>query len=424
MAEFTHLHLHTAYSLLDGAIRLPDLFAKCKEFGMDSVAMTDHGNLFGAVDFYKKAKEAGVKPILGCETYVAGNDRKDRSQRTNHHLILLAKNQEGYANLRYLNSMGFLEGFYYHPRIDKPLLKKHSAGLYGLSACLGGELAQQLLNGGYERAKETALEYRSLFEDDHFFLEIMPNGLPEQDQVNEAWRKLSRETGIGLVATGDCHYVNRSDAKAHEILMCIQQGKTIEDKNRLQHDVDAYYIKSPAEFNQHFFDIPEALENAVKIAKSCNVELELGKTYLPRYKVPEGWDIPGYFRKVAADGLERRFGEFHRLGKKVDHDQYRARLEIELDVICKMDFPGYFLIVWSVGKTNCTRRNPSVPPWHRRVDKMSLARYAIPGCPRSRWVLPPLLVCGIIGRAASRKLAKRLGSCEPRVLALPAAPSP
>src|SRR5690242_559280 len=248
MAEFTHLHLHTAYSLLDGAIRLPDLFAKCREHGMDSVAMTDHGNLFGAVDFYKKAKEAGVKPIFGCETYVAGNDRKNRTQRTNHHLILLAKNAEGYANLRYLNSMGFLEGFYYHPRIDKPLLKEHSEGLIGLSACLGGELAQVLMNQGYEQAKESALEYKSLFADGDFYLEVMPNGLKEQEDVNGSWKKLALETGIGLVATGDCHYVNRTDAKAHEILMCIQTGKTIQDKGRLQHETDAYYIKSPAEF--------------------------------------------------------------------------------------------------------------------------------------------------------------------------------
>ncbi len=346
MAEFTHLHLHTAYSLLDGAIRLPDLFAKVKEFGMDSVAMTDHGNMFGAVEFYKKAKESGVKPIFGCETYVAGNDRFNRKDRTNHHLILLAKDNEGYANLRYLNSMGFLEGFYYHPRVDKPLLKQHSKGLFGMSACLGGEIAQTYEHQGYEKAKEAALEYASLFDEGSFFLEVQPNGMKEQDDLNDALRKMARETGIGLVATGDCHYVNREDARAHEILMCIQQGKTINDEKRLQHQVDAYYIKSPAEFNEAFKDLPEALENTVKIASQCNVELELGKTYLPKYKVPEGYDIPAYFRRVSEEGLERRFKEFQALGKKFDADQYRARLQTEIDVIVKMDFPGYFLIVW------------------------------------------------------------------------------
>jgi DNA polymerase-3 subunit alpha len=346
MAEFTHLHLHTAYSLLDGAIRLPDLFPKVKEFGMDSVAMTDHGNMFGAVDFWQKAKAHGVKPIFGCETYVAGNDRFDRNSRKNHHLILLARNNEGYANLRYLNSMGFIEGFYYHPRIDKPLLKKHSAGLFALSACLGGETAQALMKEGYEKAKEVALEYRDIFEPGAFHLEVQPNGLEKQEQVNDAWKKIARETGIPLVATGDCHYLTRPDARAHEILMCIQQGKTIHDEKRLHHKNDAFYIKSPAEFNEYFKDLPEALENTVKIAKACNVELQLGKTFLPRYGVPEGYDLPSYLRKVAAEGLERRFKEFATLGRKFDPDVYRARLEVELDVICKMDFPGYFLIVW------------------------------------------------------------------------------
>ncbi len=346
MAEFAHLHLHTAYSLLDGAIRLSDLFPRIQEFGMDSVAITDHGNMFGAVDFYQKAKAHGVKPIFGCETYVAGNDRKNRENRKNHHLILLAKNREGYANLRYLNSMGFLEGFYYHPRIDKPLLREHSKGLFGLSACLGGEVAQALFKEGYARAKEVALEYHDIFEPGAFHLEIQPNGLEKQEEVNDAWRKISRETGIPLVATGDCHYLNQKDAKAHEILMCIQQGKTIHDEKRLHHKNDAFYIKSPGEFNQYFKDIPEALENTVKIAQACHVELELDKTYLPRYQVPEGFDLPGYLRKVAAEGLERRFQEFAGHGKKVDPDLYRGRLATELDVICKMDFPGYFLIVW------------------------------------------------------------------------------
>src|SRR6478735_8806203 len=308
MAEFTHLHLHSQYSLLDGAIRLADLFPTVKKYGMDSVALTDHGNMYGMVDFYKKAKDAGVKPIFGCETYISATDRFDKSERKNYHLILLAKTQAGYKNLQYLNSMGFLEGFYYNPRIDKKILKERSQGLVGLSACLGGEVAQTLMKEGYERAKEVALEYKSLFEDDSYFLEVQPNGLAEQEQLNDALRKLSRETGIGLVATGDCHYVNMADWKSHNILMCIQQNKTVNDKDKLEHQTPSYYIQPPEEFNKKFADIPEALENTVRIAKMCNVELELGKTYLPKYKVPEGFDLDTYVRKVAADGLEKRLG--------------------------------------------------------------------------------------------------------------------
>jgi DNA polymerase-3 subunit alpha len=347
MAEFTHLHLHSQYSLLDGAIRLPDLFKRVKHFGMDTVALTDHGNMYGMIDFYKRAKAEGVKPIFGCETYVSGN-RFDRTERKNYHLILLAKNQEGYRNLQYLNSMGYMEGFYYHPRVDKKLLKERSAGLFALSACLGGEVAQALMKGGYEEAKRSALEYASLFEEGAFHLEIQSNGLSEQEQVNDAWRRLSRETGIPLVATGDCHYVERTDARAHEILMCIQQGKTIHDEKRLHHKTDAYYIKAPGEFNAAFHDLPEALENTVKIAKACHVELDLGKTYLPKYGVPQeyGDDLDGYCRKVASEGLEARFKELSARGAKFDPDRYRERLRTELDVICKMGFSGYFLIVW------------------------------------------------------------------------------
>jgi DNA polymerase-3 subunit alpha len=346
MAEFTHLHLHSQYSLLDGAIRLSDLFPTVKKYGMSSVALTDHGNMYGMVDFYKKAKDAGVKPIFGCETYISATDRFDKTERKNYHLILLAKTNEGYKNLQYLNSMGYLEGFYYHPRIDKKLLKDRSKGLVGLSACLGGEVAQTLMKEGYERAKEIALEYKSIFEDGSYFLEIQPNGLDEQETLNDAIRKLSRETGIGMVATGDCHYVNMADWKSHNILMCIQQGKTLNDPGKLEHRTPSYYIQPPEEFNKKFHDVPEALENTVKIASMCNVELDLGKTYLPKYKVPEGFDLDSYVRKVAEDGLERRFRELTERGRAFDPDQYRARLRIELDVIVKMGFSGYFLIVW------------------------------------------------------------------------------
>ena len=346
MAEFTHLHLHSQYSLLDGAIRLADLFPTVKKYGMESVALTDHGNMYGMVDFYKRAKEHGVKPIFGSETYISATTRFDKTERKNYHLILLARTQEGYKNLQYLNSMGFLEGFYYNPRIDKQLLKDRCAGLTGLSACLGGEVAQTLMREGYDRAKEVALEYKSIFEDGCYYLEVQPNGLPDQENVNDAWKRMSRETGIGLVATGDCHYVMKADWKSHNILMCIQQNKTVNDDKKLEHTTPSYYIQPPEEFNKYFHDIPEALENTVKIAKSCNVELELGKTYLPTYKVPPEYDLDSYTRKVAADGLEARFAEQAARGHKFDVDQYRERLRIELDVICKMGFSGYFLIVW------------------------------------------------------------------------------
>ena len=343
--EFTHLHLHSQYSLLDGAIRLKDLFPRLGELSMDAAALTDHGNMFGAIDFYKKAKAAGKKAIFGIETYVCA-DHNDRQNRRNYHLILLAKDLAGYKNLQYLSSKAYLEGFYYHPRIDKQLLKDHSQGVIGLSACLGGEIAQTLLTHGYEQAKEMARGYASLFEPGDFYLEIQPNGLADQDKVNEEWRRMSRETGIPLVATGDCHYIHERDAKAQEVLMAIQQGRTLNDEKRLKHEVSSYYLKSAAEFNQHFHDVPDALENTVRIARACNVELKLGKPMLPRYRVPEGFDIPSYFRKVAQDGLERRFQEFRDLGKKFDPDQYRAQLAREADVIVQMDFPGYFLIVW------------------------------------------------------------------------------
>jgi DNA polymerase-3 subunit alpha len=351
MPEFTHLHLHTAYSLLDGAIRLPDLFPRVLGQGMKTVAVTDHGNMFGAIDFYKQAKEAGVKPIFGCETYVSSTERKDRSNRRNFHLVLLAKNNEGYRNLAFLNSMGFLEGFYYHPRIDKGLLREHARGLVGLSACLGGELAQALMKQGEEKATEVALEYASIFEPGQFFLEVQPNGLEEQEQVNQSWRRIAKKTGIPLVATNDCHYVNRTDARAHEILMCIQQGKTVHDERKLHHKVDAYYIKSPEEMNAYFNDMPEAMENAARLGAECKVELELGKLQLPKYRVPgaapeDDAARDEYLCKIAREGLERRLLEARARGRTLEVDQYRERLERELGVICKMGFAGYFLIVW------------------------------------------------------------------------------
>ena len=347
MGEFTHLHLHTQYSLLDGAIRLKDLFPRVLELGMDTVAATDHGNMFGAVDFYTRAREHGVKPIFGCETYVAASDRMDRTNRRSYHLILLAKNEVGYKNLSYLNSMGYLEGFYYNPRIDKQLLAKHSDGLIGLSACLGGEVAQTFHKQGVAEAEKVALEYKNIFAPGDFYLELMPNGLPEQDELNDELSRMGPRLGIPLVATNDCHYVEQTDAKAQEILLCIQSGKTTADEKRLRHTVDSYFIKSPEQMNQAFKHLPEVLENTVAIASKCNVELDLNSTYhLPNYRVPDGYDIDGYFVEIVNRGLERRFGEIRARGRSFDPDEYRHRVEHELGIIKQMGFSGYFLIVW------------------------------------------------------------------------------
>ncbi len=345
MAEFTHLHLHTQYSLLDGAIRVDELFPRVLERGMKSVAMTDHGNLFGAIHFYETAKAHGVKPIFGCETYVAP-DRLDKTERKSNHLILLAKDQVGWKNLSYLNSMGFLEGFYFNPRIDKKLLKEHSEGLVALSACLGGEVAQTITRKGPDAAIEVARQYDDIFGRGNFFLEMMPNGLEEQEQVNGHLVEISKKTDIPLIATNDCHYVDRKDARPHEILLCVQQKRTINDEKRLKHTSDAYWVKSPAEMDSYFKHIPQALENAAKIGELCKVEFDLKQNHLPRYKVPEGYDANSYVRKISEEGLKQRLDAAVRLGQKVDGDVYLQRLELELGVIERMGFSGYFLIVW------------------------------------------------------------------------------
>jgi len=344
--QFTHLHVHTQYSLLDGAIRVKDLFPKVNELGMDTVAVTDHGNMFGAIDLYTEAKAHGTKLIFGCETYVAATDRHDRTNRRNYHLILLAKNQVGYKNLSFLNSKGYLEGFYYNPRIDKQLLRDHSEGLVGLSACLGGEIAQTLEKHGVAAAEETAKEYASLFAPGDFYLELMPTPMPEQETLNGELVRIGRKHGIPLVATNDCHYVNRSDAQAHDVLMAIQTGKSLKDEKRLKHVVDSYYLKTPSEMDLAFKDVPEAIENTVKIANECDVKLTLDQTYLPHYKVPEGETLDSYIANLIERGLDRRFKEMAARGIAFDPDQYRERCKTELAVIQHMKFSGYFLIVW------------------------------------------------------------------------------
>jgi DNA polymerase III subunit alpha len=346
MAEFTHLHVHTQYSLLDGAIRVKDLFPRISALGMDTVAVTDHGNMFGAIDLYTEAKASGVKLVFGCETYVAATDRHDRTNRRNYHLVLLAKDAAGYKNLSYLNSMGYLEGFYYNPRIDKQLLRDHSEGLIGLSACLGGEVAQTLDKHGVAAAEDAAREYASLFAPGDFYLELMPTRTPEQQQLNDELKRMGPKLGIPLVATNDCHYVNRSDAAAHEVLMAIQTGKSLKEEKRLKHAVDSYYLKSPAEMNADFADCPEALENTLAIARRCDVKLKLDETHLPQYKVPDGHSLDSYLGEVVERGLERRFARMAARGQAFDPDQYRERCRTELEVIRTMGFSGYFLIVW------------------------------------------------------------------------------
>ncbi len=342
---FIHLHLHTLYSLLDGAIRIKDLLKTVQAKGMKSVAITDHGNLFGAVDFYRKAKDAGVKPILGMEAYVAGDKgRLDRSERIGRHLILLAKNQEGWANLRILSSKAFTEGFYYDPRIDKQLLKDHSKGLIGMTACLAGEIPRFIRHGEMDAARKAARDYRDIFEPGAFFLEVQSNGMIEQLDVNAKLAQLGRDEGIPLVATADAHYVRREDAKAHDVLMCIASNKTFSDPKRIKHETDGLFITSAEDMAAALPGFEDAIARTAEIADACNVELPLGKTFLPGFVLPEGMSENDYIAKLAREGLDRRFREIE--GKySHDRDAYRQRLEMELGVIQKMGFSGYFLIV-------------------------------------------------------------------------------
>ncbi|MFZ6181434.1 DNA polymerase III subunit alpha [Nannocystis pusilla] len=348
-ADFAHLHLHSQYSLLDGAIRTKDLCKIVKQRGMSAVAVTDHGNMFGALQFYQEAKAVGVKPIFGCEAYVSDGDMNAKTDRKNYHLVLLARDLTGYKNLQFLVSKGHLEGFYYNPRIDRKILREHSEGLIGLSACLGGHISRLINGGDMDAARQTVLEYKSIFEPGSYYLELQPNGMADQERVNAALAQLSIDCGVPLVATNDCHYVNQDEAHAHEVLMCMGQGRTLDDPKRMKHECDAFFIKTPDQMLSYFgSNYPSAFENAGEIARRCNVELKLGKPELPDFKLPEGTeeDLPGYLRKVAHSGLEERFGELQRRGQAFDPDMYRQRLDYELGVITQMKFPGYFLIVW------------------------------------------------------------------------------
>ena len=339
---FVHLHIHSEYSLLDGANRIKDLPVRAKELGMNAIAITDHGVMFGAIDFYKACKANGVKPIIGCEVYVAPRGRKDKEPKIDekyNHLILLAKNNEGYKNLAKLVSLGFIEGFYYKPRIDKEILEKYHEGIICLSACLAGEVNQAILNNNIEEAKKVALWFKNLFGED-YYLEVQNNGIKEQVLVNQKLVDLSRELNILLVATNDAHYLKKEDAYNHEVLLCIQTGKKMTDEDRMRFDTDELYVKSPQEMIEYFKNIPEAIENTVKIAEKCNVEFEFGHTILPNYDVPEQYSTHyDYLESLTQAGLAKRYGQ--NITKEI-----QDRAQYELSVIKKMGYVDYFLIVW------------------------------------------------------------------------------
>jgi DNA polymerase-3 subunit alpha len=350
-AEFVHLHLHTQYSLLDGAIRLDELFEKAKEYRMPALAMTDHGTMFGVIEFYQQALKNGIKPIIGCEVYVAPGSRLDKTTKgpseASYHLILLAKNLAGYRNLMKLVSTAFFEGFYYKPRVDKELLRQHQEGLIALSACLHGEVPYFLAAGDRNRALQAADELRSIFSEGRFYLELQENKIPEQKKVNEGLMEIARELSLPLVATNDCHYLKREDAQAHEILLCIQTGKTLKDADRMKFSTDEFFFRSAAEMEALFSYCPEAVRNTVEVAERCNLDLKLGELQFPQFQVPPGETLDSFLEKSAQKGLEDRLAELRDLGQSppLGIDFYRQRLQKEVGMIQKMGFSGYFLIV-------------------------------------------------------------------------------
>jgi DNA polymerase-3 subunit alpha len=349
--SFVHLHLHTEYSLLDGASRPEALAKRVAQLGMPACAITDHGNMFGAVEFYNAMKSEGVKPIIGCEMYVAYGSRFDKTSvedqqadaGSNNHLIVLAANDTGYKNLVKLVSAGYTEGFYYKPRIDKELLRAHSEGLIVLSSCLKGEVSQNLAGGNYERAKQAALQYREILGPDNFFLEIQDHGIPDQQKIVPLMARLGEEVGLRLVGTNDSHYLQKDDAFAHEVLLCIGTGKTLGDEKRMKFYSDDFYVKGADEMQRVFSGYPEAVANTMRIAERINVSLEMKGHHLPNFPVPQRYDIASYFEHVSREGLKKRLAE-----RKRAHEpqEYWDRLEREIEIIKKMGFPGYFLVVW------------------------------------------------------------------------------
>ena len=340
--NFTHLHVHTEYSLLDGSNKIKEYVARVKKLGMDSAAITDHGVMYGVIDFYKEAKAQGIKPILGCEVYVAPGSRFDKEAGNNedryYHLVLLAENNEGYQNLMKIVSIGFIDGFYYKPRVDIETLETYHEGIIALSACLAGEIPRYIMRGMYEEACKSALRYQHIFGKDNFFLELQDHGMPEQKQVNQSLLRMSREMGIELVATNDVHYTYAEDVKPHDILLCLQTGKRLSDEDRMRYEGGQYFVKSPEEMATLFPYAPEALENTYKIAQRCNVEIEFGVTKLPKYDVPEGYTSWEYLNKLCWDGFAERYPN--------DTGKLKDQLTYELSIIQKMGYVDYFLIVW------------------------------------------------------------------------------
>ena len=340
--SFTHLHVHTEYSLLDGSNKIKEYVSRVKELGMNSAAITDHGVMYGVIDFYKAARAAGIKPILGCEVYVAPGSRFDRELSHGddryYHLVLLAENNQGYQNLMKIVSKGFVEGYYYKPRVDMEVLETYHEGIIALSACLAGEVQRYLVRGLYDEAKETAYKYEKCFGKGNFFLELQDHGIPEQKTVNAGLMRMSQETGIELVATNDVHYTYAEDAEPHDILLCLQTGKKLSDENRMRYEGGQYFVKSEEEMRALFPYAAQAIDNTQKIADRCNVEIEFGVTKLPHFDVPEGYDSWTYLNKLCHEGLVRRYPD--------KHEELLPKLDYELSVIQKMGYVDYFLIVW------------------------------------------------------------------------------
>ena len=338
---FCHLHTHTEYSLLDGEASIKKLVSRVKELGMDCCAITDHGFMYGVVDFYRECKASGIKPVIGCEVYVAPGSRFDKVYGVDNkysHLILLAENETGYKNLIYLVSMGCIEGYYYKPRIDKGLLCEHSEGIIALSACVAGEVPRLLLNGEYEAARSAALEYQDIFGKDNYFIELQDHGLAEQKQIIPELIKIAKEIGAGLVATNDIHYLTKEDAFYQDVLMCIAMKKTVDETDRMRFETSEFYIKSEDQMRELFSYVPEAIENTARIAERCNVDFDFNTRHLPKFDVPDGRDAFDYLNELCVEGLKERYGD------RVS-DELKERLNYELSVIKNMGFIDYFLIV-------------------------------------------------------------------------------
>ncbi len=353
--SFAHLHVHTEYSLLDGSNKINEYVARVKELGMTAAAITDHGVMYGVIDFYRAALEAGIRPILGCEIYVAPGSRFDREKVEGEdryfHLVLLAENNQGYSNLMKIVSRGFTEGYYYRPRVDREVLEQYHEGLIVLSACLAGEVQKLLSRGTYEEAREAALWHEKTFGHDNYFLELQDHGLPEQRNVNQQLLRLSQETGIPLVVTNDVHYTYESDVDSHDILLCIQTGKKLSDENRMRYEGGQFFVKSEEQMARLFPYAMEALENTQKIADRCKVEIEFGVTKLPKFDVPKGYTSWEYLKKLCFEGLEGRYpvrdGRVSIPGKgDILLDEIKKQLRYELDIIRQMGYVDYFLIVW------------------------------------------------------------------------------